>query len=202
MSSREDGSFLDLAELSDDEQLLRQQVHRIAVDVLRPAAWALDRMTPAERIAPGSPFFTVMSNLKALGYHRLFLPPEAGGPEVRISALTQSVVLEELGWGSLGLATAFLVDMLPVMCISNFGSQELKDELMQPWVDDETGSYHGCWAITEPDHGSDYISVRALSTRGRARRERLGASWPEVSVGQLGSYRHPCCGARTGRERR
>lgn len=140
--------------------MLRKEAHRVAVEVLRPAAWELDRMAPAERIAPGSPFFTAMDTLKSLGYHRMFLPPEAGGPAERLPALTQSVVLEELGWGSLGLATAFLVDMLPVMCISNFGSQELKDDLMVPWVADETGVYHGCWAVTEPDHGSDFIAVR------------------------------------------
>ena len=181
MSSTRDGAFLDLAVLSDDQQLLKREAHRIAVDVLRPAAWALDRMTPAERILPDSPFFTVMRTLKGLGYHRLFLPPEAGGPEERLAALTQSVVLEELGWGSLGLATAFLVDMLPVMCISNFGSPELKDELMLPWVDDETGSYHGCWAITEPDHGSDFLSVRdsASASYGRSQlvAERVGGGW-------------------------
>src|ERR1039458_8172304 len=28
---------------------------------------------------------------------------------------------------------------------------------MVPWVEDETGAFHGCWAITEPDHGSDFI---------------------------------------------
>ncbi len=181
VSSPGGGLFLDLAELSDDEQLLREQAHRIAVEVLRPAAWALDRMTPAERIAPGSPFFAAMGTLKALGYHRLFLTPEAGGPEQRLSALTQSVVLEELGWGSLGLATAFLVDMLPVMCISSFGSQELKDELMVPWVEDETGSFHGCWAITEPDHGSDFIAVRDTesATYGRSQlvAEPVGDGW-------------------------
>src|SRR5664280_3687044 len=170
MGSGDSALFLDLAGPGEDELVLREQAHRIAVEVLRPAAWALDRMTPAERIAPGSPFFAAMGTLKTLGYHRLFLTPEAGGPEQRLSALTQSGVLEELGWGSLGLATAFLVDMLPVMCISSFGSQELKDELMVPWVDDETGSFHGCWAITEPDHGSDFIAVRDAdsATYGRA----------------------------------
>jgi len=160
MGGAGDGSFLDLAGLGDDEQLLRTAAHRIAVEVLRPAAWALDKMPPQERIASGSPFFGVMATLKSLGYHRFFLPPEAGGPEIGLSAIAQSVVLEELGWGSLGLATAFLVDMLPVMCISNFGSPELKDELMVQWVDDETGEFHGCWAITEPDHGSDFLAVR------------------------------------------
>jgi alkylation response protein AidB-like acyl-CoA dehydrogenase len=160
MGHQGDGSFLDIGGLGDDEHLLREQAHRVAVEVIRPAAWALDRMTPAERIAPGSPFFSTMATLKQLGYHRFFLPPEAGGPPERLPALTQSVVLEELGWGSLGLATAFLVDMLPVISISNFGCDELKSDLMQPWVDDETGAFHGCWAITEPDHGSDFIGMR------------------------------------------
>ena len=75
------GRFLDLADLDEDERVLRQEAHRIATDVLRPAAWALDRMTPEERIRPGSPFFVAMSTLKSLGYHRLFLPPGAGGPD-------------------------------------------------------------------------------------------------------------------------
>jgi alkylation response protein AidB-like acyl-CoA dehydrogenase len=162
--------FLDLGGLGEDEQLLRGEAHRIAVEVMRPAARALDRMTPDERIKPDSPFFSTMATLKSLGYHRMFLPPEAGGPPERLSAITQSVVLEELGWGSLGLATAFLVDMLPVMCISNFGDDELKAELMTPWVDDEAGAFHGCWAITEPDHGSDFLGVRDTesSSYGRA----------------------------------
>lgn len=152
--------FLDVGGLDDDERLLREQAHRVAVEVVRPAARALDRMPPGERIEPGSPFFTTMATLKSLGYHRMFLPPEAGGPPERLSARTQSVVLEELGWGSLGLATAFLVDMLPVLCISNFGDATLKAELLAPWVDDESGAFHGCWAITEPDHGSDFLGVR------------------------------------------
>lgn len=156
--------------MGEQERVLREQAHRIAVDVLRPAARVLDRMAPADRIATGSPLFGALATLKQLGYHRIFLTPEAGGPPERVSALAQSVVLEELGWGSLGLATAFLVDMLPVMGIANFGSDELKDELMVPWVDDESGTYHGCWAITEPDHGSDFLSLRDddAPTFGRA----------------------------------
>lgn len=201
--------MFDLASLGDDERDLREQAHRVALEVLRPAAWQLDRMTPAERIAEGSPFFTAMTTLKALGYHRLFLSPEAGGPEQRLSALTQSVVLEELGWGSLGLATAFLVDMLPVMALSNFASPELKDELMVPWVADETGAYHGCWAITEPDHGSDFIAVRDRESSSYGRSQLIAdpvedgwvfrgqkSAW--VSSGPIAT--HAAVHAQAGRE--
>lgn len=204
-----DGTFLDIGGLGEDEHLLREQAHRVAVEVLRPAAWALDKMTPVERIAPGSPFFTTMDTLKKLGYHRFFLPPEAGGPPERLSALTQSVVLEELGWGSLGLATAFLVDMLPVQAISNFGSDELKAELMVPWVDDETGAFHGCWAITEPDHGSDFLGIRdtEAGSYGRAQliAEPVDGGWilrgqksAWVSSGPIAT--HAAVHAQAGRE--
>ena len=174
-------AFLDLGGLDDDQSVLREQAHRIAVEVIRPAAAALDQMPPAERIAAGSPFFSSMATLKSLGYHRLFLAPDAGGPPERLSAQLQSIVLEELGWGSLGLATAFLVDMLPVMTISNFGSEELKTELMVPWVDDESGSFYGCWAITEPDHGSDFLGIRddEAPSWGRAQlvAEQVDGGW-------------------------
>jgi hypothetical protein len=59
--------FLDLGGLGEDEQLLRGEAHRIAVEVMRPAARALDRMTPDERIKPDSPFFSTMATLKSLG---------------------------------------------------------------------------------------------------------------------------------------
>ena len=185
-----DATFLDLATLGPDDVLLREQAHRIAVEVLRPAAWALDRMTPEERIAEGSPFFTTMARLKSLGYHRLFLPPEAGGADPPLSSLAQSVVLEELGWGSLGLATAFLVDMLPVSSMARLGSPELRAELMTPWVEDETGAYHGCWAITEPDHGSDFLGLRDASAPswGRAQLVAEPADGGWVLSGQKSAW--------------
>lgn len=168
-----DGAFLDIGSTDDDERDLRAQVHRVAVEVIRPAARELDRMTPAERIAPGSPFFEVMATLKKLDYHRFLLPADAGGPAERLPATTQSIVLEELGWGSLGLATAFLVDMLPVITIANFGSEKLKADLVTPWVDDVSGAFHGCWAITEPDHGSDTLTLRDPEVRDYGRSQLI-----------------------------
>ncbi len=174
-------TFLDLGGLGDTERTLRDEAHRVAVEVLRPASRELDRMEPGDRVAPGSPFFEVMATLKRLGYHRMFLAADAGGPDEPLSAVAQSVVLEELGWGSLGLTTAFLVDMLPVMGISGFGTDDLKRDLMVPWVEDETGAFHGCWAITEPDHGSDYLGFRDddAPSYGRAQlvAERADGGW-------------------------
>ncbi len=174
--------FLDLEELSDEDRMLQTEAHRVAAEVFRPAARALDAMPPAERVAPGSPFFEVMGTLKSLGYHRLFLPPEYGGPPEPLSPRAQSLVLEELGWGSLGLTTAFLTDMLPFSSIAALGSDELKQQLLVPWAEDEEGRFHGCWAITEPDHGSDFLlgirdDMDRSSQRGQLVATRQGDGW-------------------------
>lgn len=41
-------------DLTDEQRLLKDQMHEFAAQVLRPAAWALDKMSPDEVIAPGS----------------------------------------------------------------------------------------------------------------------------------------------------
>lgn len=149
--------YLDLHDLTDEERMLKEEVNRFAREVLRPAGRALDRMAPEERIAPGSPYFDAMHRLRSLGYHRVFLPPEHGGPDPALTAVGRTIVFEELAWGSLGLATALGVDMLPFVLISNFGGAEVQEELLGPWARDETGALHGCWGVTEPEHGSDAI---------------------------------------------
>ncbi|MEX2557710.1 MAG: acyl-CoA dehydrogenase family protein [Actinomycetota bacterium] len=151
-------TFLELDELTAEERTLRDELHRVALEVLRPAARALDRMDPEERVAPGSPYHEAMRTLRRLGYHRIFLPPEYGGPDPPLGPLGRAIVFEELAWGSLGLATAFGVDMLPFVLISNFGGDELRRELLAPWAEDRELAYHGCWGVTEPAHGSDAIS--------------------------------------------
>ncbi|MHA1593105.1 MAG: acyl-CoA dehydrogenase family protein [Candidatus Baldrarchaeia archaeon] len=149
--------FLDLDELSEEDKLLREEVHRFAKEVMRPASIELDRMPPEERIKSDSPFFKVIKKMKELGYHKLHVPPDLGGPD--LTPLQRYIVMEELGWGSLGLATAIGVDMIPFTCAALFGSDEIKEELVKPWMEDTKGEYRGCWGVTEPEHGSDYLMV-------------------------------------------
>lgn len=72
--------FLDLDELSEEDRMLKEEVHRFAAEVIRSASVELDRMPPDERIKPGSPYFKVLKQMKKLGYHRMNLPAEKGGP--------------------------------------------------------------------------------------------------------------------------
>ncbi len=46
--------YLDLDELSEEDELLKEEVHRFVEEVIRPASVKLDRMPPEERVNPGS----------------------------------------------------------------------------------------------------------------------------------------------------
>ena len=59
------------------------------------------------------------------------------------------LILEELGWGDAGLASSLGVSMFPRWMAASFGNQHLLE--LTP------GTRLGCWATTEPGHGSDQL---------------------------------------------
>jgi len=130
--------------LSEEESAIQHTVHRFARDVMRPISRELDRMTPEEVIAPGSPYWTVMVESAKLGLDPQLIaqfPPEVA---VRI----ESLIGEELGWGDSGLAVSLGVATAPLQMAQSLGNQEL--------IDMCTGKI-GCWLSTQPDRGSDAV---------------------------------------------
>lgn len=181
--------FLDLEELSEEDKLLKEEVHRFAREVIRPASIELDRMPAEDRIKPDSPFFRVMKEMKKLGFHKIMIPPEKGG--VKMTPLQRYIIFEELGWGSLGLATALGVDIIPFTCATLFGGEEAYKELVVPWL--ERDDWYGCWGVTEPQHGSDYLIMLREEVdlvekmgRGDVIAEKNGDEW--VINGQKSSW--------------
>lgn len=164
--------------------LLRNETHKFAAEVIRPAAKKLDRMAdPEQVIAKGSPYWDVLKEMKAMGYHRLFFHKDYGG--LGLSAVEVHIVLEELGWGSAGLATAIGVDQVPAGVASLFAMGDIIDDLVIPWAEDTEAKFHGCWGVTEPECGSDYILatqesflpyVRELHP-GQVRADKSGDGW-------------------------
>jgi alkylation response protein AidB-like acyl-CoA dehydrogenase len=141
-------------------ELLRDGVHRFAAEVMRPAGAALDRIAdPREVVAADSPLWTAMRAAYGLGYHTVGISTEFGGLALR--GLARHVVLEELGWGSAGLATAIAVAGFPFSALTACGDAELIREFVDPFVADKECRYIGCWAISEPAHGSDELAVRS-----------------------------------------
>lgn len=146
-------------DLPAEYESLRQGVHRFAAEVIRPAAAALDRMAdPREVIAPASALRAVLRAAYGLGYHAVGIATEYGGLGLR--GLARHIVLEEMGWGSAGLATAIAVAGFPFSSLTACGDAELIAEFVDPFIADRECRYIGCWAISEPAHGSDELAVR------------------------------------------
>lgn len=136
--------------LSRESAELLEQVHRFAADVMRPAGTALDKLAdPAEVIAPGSVLWDVYSRWRQLGLDDL---DDAELPPGEKAAL-QAAINEEFGWGDSGLAISFGVAGFHRVFARLTGRPELMERFCAP------GSTEiGCWAITEPDHGSDTLT--------------------------------------------
>jgi len=62
------------------------------------------------------------------------------------------------------------------------GQPEIISDIVQPFTEDREARYIGCWAITEPQHGSDTLMVGSAQfsqpdTSGEVRALRDGAGW-------------------------
>lgn len=142
--------------LSPEQQALKELVHRFAKEVLRPTAVALDRLSdPQQVIAPGSPLWTALKAASGHGLHTALIPTAYGG--LGLQGLSLHIALEELGWGSAEFAACFAVNGFPFASVAATGKHELIEELVAPFVADHEARMVGCWAITEPDHGSDHF---------------------------------------------
>ena len=131
--------------LTDVQCAMREGLHRFAADVMRPAGCALDRMTAEEVVQKDSHFYATHEIYRSLGFSQAALaelpPAEA--------ALLQSIAYEELGWGDSGLAISIGVNAMPASVARLLGANEFAERFPE--------NKFGCWAITEPDHGSDML---------------------------------------------
>ncbi len=114
-------------------------------------------MTPDEATAPDSPLFDVLKQATELGFNRMGAPEEMGGTAVTPRAAT--LVNEELAWGSMGLAGAIGLSSTPANIAMALGNEEIVEEFARPFFENTGGSIIGCWAVTEPGHGSDTLGV-------------------------------------------
>ncbi len=148
--------FLDLDfNLSEEDLALKKAANRFAREVMRPVSVQLDAMTPEEVIAPESPLWDFMKKAYQLGYHTILIPESYGG--MNVTPLQQSLIMEELSWGSAGLAVLLAVAAFPAFVASMVPEDELIDNIIVPFCECSDASIRGCWGITEPDHGSDTL---------------------------------------------
>jgi len=144
--------------LTPEQEALKQGVHQFARDVLRPAAMRLDRVPdPQQVIDSGSLLWTTLKAAYAQGFHTALVPRAYGG--LGLQGLDLHLALEELGWGSADFAASIAVAGFPFSSVAATGNAALIDELVRPFVEDREARLIGCWALTEPNHGSDRFQV-------------------------------------------
>jgi alkylation response protein AidB-like acyl-CoA dehydrogenase len=142
-------------DLTKQHVALWKSTKEFLTEVWRPAAIELDRMAdPADVIAEGSVLWDVFRKTYELDYHILTFPKDLGGLE--LDALSVALVTELNGWASPGLAVGVGVNTTPFTYAMMSPAPEMQ-EMVKKFIEDKEGKMTGCWAITEPDHGSDWI---------------------------------------------
>jgi alkylation response protein AidB-like acyl-CoA dehydrogenase len=158
--------YLDLdVHQTSEQNALREGVHKFAEEVMRPAARELDNLADPEAvIAKDSKLWEVLRQGYRLGYQKGGIPAEFGG--LGLGGVETHIVCEEMGWGSAGLSIGIGVAGLPFAAVLNSGNQELIERYVKPFVEDTEAKMIGCWAITEPAHGSDFLYAGTESFGG------------------------------------
>jgi len=141
--------------LTQEQIQLRENIHKFAEEVLRPAAQTLDRLDdPEQVIAKDSIFWDVFRKAWRLGYHAIGIPADFGGGG--LVGVDTHIFCEELGWGSADFAIGIGVAGLPFVVLATL-RPDLLDKYAKPFIEDTEAKIIGCWAITEPQHGSDFL---------------------------------------------
>lgn len=142
--------------LSETANMLHTSLHEFAKKHMRPIGQTLDRMKAEEVIAKGSPFWDFRAGYANFGINVEALSNFASEDIPNIFA----VVFEELGYGDAGLAISTGVDLLPHYIAFKYGNDFVAKTYDESLI--------GCWAITEPDHGSDSLDAegRAFNPKG------------------------------------
>jgi alkylation response protein AidB-like acyl-CoA dehydrogenase len=140
-------------QLDDEQRELQGLAHEFAERELRPIAGECD--------ARGDFPAGLLAKAAAAGLTSYATPKEYGGGGV--SALTGSLIAEELSWGCAGLAGSIQATMFPVRPLLLAGTQEQRERYL-PLLASEQGTLAAI-AFTEPHAGSDLSAISATATR-------------------------------------
>jgi alkylation response protein AidB-like acyl-CoA dehydrogenase len=131
--------------LDGEHQAMWESLHAFAEKVMRPIGQKLDRITPDQQLLPESPYWEFMREFGSLGM-------SIGGLQDMPAAERASLLVmanEEFGWGDGGLSIVLGATMLPHVMMHAFGRADLIARYPE--------GVPGCWAITEPEHGTDML---------------------------------------------
>ncbi len=142
-------------ELTDEQIAIKEETHKFAKEVLRPASIELDKIQDPGEVIKSDLFWDTMKKGYELGYHTIFIPDSWGG--LGTDPLETHIVLEELAWGSVDFAIGIGVSSFPAFFAAMVPTDRLAEDIIAPFCECKDASIVGCWGITEPEHGNDTL---------------------------------------------
>ncbi len=119
-------------DLTDEQQQVKEETHKFAAEVLRPASIELDKRSPEDVIAKGSVHWDVFRKAYELGYHKATLPEALGG--AGMSPLSRHIYTEEMAWGSADFAISIGVTSFPFSFAAMSGNPDIMRDVVMPFV--------------------------------------------------------------------
>jgi acyl-CoA dehydrogenase len=139
-------------DLTPEQAMLRDTVHRFAANEIRPVAAECDR----EGVFPEALFRKGFD----LGLMTGFIPESLGG--LGLGAFEGCLLEEELGWGCAGIASSMTANGLALGPVLVAGTDEQKARFVAPFAA-EYGLASFC--LTEPGAGSDAGGIKTTAVR-------------------------------------
>ena len=144
-------------ELTDEQRLIRETARDFTDNEIVPRARDNDRNEHFD--------LELIAKLAEQGYLGAIVPREYGG--AGLDYLSYGLIVEQVGRGCSSMRTVVSVQTsLVCSAIVRWGSEEQKQRVLPKLC---SGEWLGCFALTEPDTGSD-----AANQRTRARRTDSG----------------------------
>ncbi|MFW6113390.1 MAG: acyl-CoA dehydrogenase family protein [Actinomycetota bacterium] len=140
--------------LSEEQKALQKTVHDFAENEIRPIALELDEK--------GEFDWEIVRKAAKLELTCSSVPEEYGGPGLNM--LDNVVIIEELGWGCMGVAAAIALNQIAVLPLLLAGSEEQKKEYLSRLTDPDNPNLCA-FGLTEPEAGSDAASLKTRAVR-------------------------------------
>ena len=140
-------------QLTEDQSLLLSAVREFAQDVVRPRAASIDQTGEFPR--------DIFAQAGSLGLAGVSVPTEYGGSGM--DTVSYSIVIEEISRVCANTGVILSVNN-SLVCdpIEKFGNPEQKERFLVPLA---RGEKLGCFALTEPDAGSDAANQKTRAVR-------------------------------------
>lgn len=142
-------------ELPEEVELLRKSARRFAEEVIQPHQ---EEDEKAHRFHP-----EWVRQMGELGFFGTLIPEEYGGVEMDHGFLAAVVISMELARVSASWGLPINMQLFgPALTILKFGTKEQKETYLPKLV---SGEWIGCFAMTEPNTGSDVASMKTHADR-------------------------------------